>query len=85
MRCHYEFHLSMGMAAIFIVEDGPTESTSLPAPPSEFLTCNHAHRLVPNELYLKNTNTTGARVNEAWEINTTTTFLNKHIIMTTFI
>jgi len=55
----------MGMAAIFIVEDGPTESTSLPAPPSEFLTCNHAHRLVPNELDLKNTNTTGARVNEA--------------------
>ncbi|PUZ45615.1 hypothetical protein GQ55_8G239000 [Panicum hallii var. hallii] len=67
VHCHYEFHLSMGMAAIFIVEDGPTEGTSLPAPPSsEFLPCNHAHRLVPNdELYLKNTNTTGARVNEA--------------------
>ncbi|VAH98829.1 unnamed protein product [Triticum turgidum subsp. durum] len=37
IHCHYEFHLSMGMAAVFIVEDGPTVDTSLPPPPRYFL------------------------------------------------
>nr|CAB3477489.1 unnamed protein product [Digitaria exilis] len=41
MHCHYEFHLSMGMAAVFIVEDGPTSSTSLPPPPMDFATCGN--------------------------------------------
>ncbi|EEC66776.1 hypothetical protein OsI_33164 [Oryza sativa Indica Group] len=36
MHCHFEFHLSMGMAAVFIVEDGPTVDTSLPPPPEDF-------------------------------------------------
>ncbi|KAL6641655.1 hypothetical protein ACP70R_019836 [Stipagrostis hirtigluma subsp. patula] len=40
MHCHYEFHLSMGMIAIFIVEDGPTVDTSLPPPPADFPTCD---------------------------------------------
>lgn len=39
MHCHYEFHLSMGMAAVFIVEDGPTAGKSLPPPPMDFATC----------------------------------------------
>ncbi|KAK8448072.1 hypothetical protein SEVIR_8G212200v4 [Setaria viridis] len=64
MHCHYEFHLSMGMAAIFIVEDGPTVETSLPPPPLELLACNHGHHVVPNELYHKTTETEFARVNE---------------------
>ncbi|KAL6606244.1 hypothetical protein ACP70R_041897 [Stipagrostis hirtigluma subsp. patula] len=40
MHCHYGFHLSMGMAAVFIVEDGPTANTSLPPPPADLPTCN---------------------------------------------
>ncbi|RCV39280.1 hypothetical protein SETIT_8G210600v2 [Setaria italica] len=64
MHCHYEFHFSMGMAAIFIVEDGPTVRTSLPPPPLELLACNHVHHVVPNELYLKTTETEFAGVNE---------------------
>ncbi|TKW15151.1 hypothetical protein SEVIR_5G217600v4 [Setaria viridis] len=41
MHCHYEFHLSMGMAAMFIVEDGPTVGRSLPPPPMDFATCGN--------------------------------------------
>lgn len=37
IHCHFEFHLAMGMAAVFIVEDGPTPNTSLPPPPPGFL------------------------------------------------
>jgi laccase len=29
----------MGMAAVFIVEDGPTAGKSLPPPPMDFATC----------------------------------------------
>jgi laccase len=47
MHCHYEFHLSMGMAAVFIVEDGPTMDTSLPPPPVNFPTCGHDIDLMP--------------------------------------
>ncbi|RCV39319.1 hypothetical protein SETIT_8G214000v2 [Setaria italica] len=39
MHCHYEFHLSMGMAAVFIVDDSTTADTSLPPPPADFPTC----------------------------------------------
>ncbi|TKW02134.2 hypothetical protein SEVIR_8G221600v4 [Setaria viridis] len=63
MHCHYEFHFSMGMAVIFIVEDGPTVGTSLPPPPLE-PACNHGHHVVPNDLYLKTTETEFAGVNE---------------------
>ncbi|XP_062225118.1 laccase-15-like [Phragmites australis] len=53
MHCHFEFHLSMGMAALFIVEDGPTVDTSLPPPPADILTCDPNDGLMPNEFYLQ--------------------------------
>ncbi|RCV39290.1 hypothetical protein SETIT_8G211500v2 [Setaria italica] len=53
MHCHYEFHLSMGMAAVFIVEDGPTNDTSLPRLPVNFPTIGQDINLMPNDLYLK--------------------------------
>uniref|UniRef100_A0A0D9XR10 Laccase n=1 Tax=Leersia perrieri TaxID=77586 RepID=A0A0D9XR10_9ORYZ len=39
LHCHFEFHIIMGMATAFIVEDGPTPETSLPPPPPEFKRC----------------------------------------------
>ncbi|XP_062197637.1 laccase-15-like [Phragmites australis] len=53
MHCHYEFHLSMGMTALFIVQDGPTVDTSLPPPPVNFLTCDHDNSLIQDEFYLQ--------------------------------
>ncbi|CAN6326302.1 unnamed protein product [Urochloa humidicola] len=50
-HCHYEFHLSMGMTAVFIVEDGPTVNTSLPPPPADFPSCSRS--IVPDEYYLQ--------------------------------
>lgn len=50
---HFDFHLSMGLAAVFIVEDGPTVDTSLPAPPVDFPTCGHDGTVMPDECYLK--------------------------------
>ncbi len=47
-HCHYEFHISMGMTALFIVEDGPTLATSLPPPPT-----NHDSKSARDELYLQ--------------------------------
>ncbi|XP_034607165.1 laccase-15 [Setaria viridis] len=41
MHCHFEFHMTMGMVGLFIVEDGPTVDTSLPAPPADFPSCGH--------------------------------------------
>ncbi|KAL6654342.1 hypothetical protein ACP70R_007807 [Stipagrostis hirtigluma subsp. patula] len=55
MHCHYEFHLSMGMAALFIVEDGPTVDTSLPPPPKDFQTCGHDDRLMQDKFYSQST------------------------------
>ncbi|CAD6252954.1 unnamed protein product [Miscanthus lutarioriparius] len=52
MHCHYDFHLSMGMAAVFIVEDGTTADTSLPPPPV-FSSCSHDNSLKPQEFFLK--------------------------------
>ena len=52
MHCHYDFHLSMGMAAVFIVEDGTTADTSLPPPPV-FSSCSHDNSLMPQEFFLK--------------------------------
>ncbi|KAL6611214.1 hypothetical protein ACP70R_039142 [Stipagrostis hirtigluma subsp. patula] len=39
LHCHFEFHIVMGMATAFIVENGPTPETSLPPPPPEFKRC----------------------------------------------
>ncbi|KAG2558957.1 putative laccase-18 [Panicum virgatum] len=39
LHCHFEFHIVMGMAMAFIVEDGPTPETSLPPPPAGFQRC----------------------------------------------
>ncbi|RCV39294.1 hypothetical protein SETIT_8G211800v2 [Setaria italica] len=52
MHCHFEFHQSMGMIALFIVEDGPTANTSLPSPPVDFLTYGDDNNLMPDEYYL---------------------------------
>ncbi|BAF28716.1 laccase-19 precursor [Oryza sativa Japonica Group] len=41
LHCHFEFHIIMGMATAFIVEDGPTPETSLPPPPPEFKRCGN--------------------------------------------
>nr|CAB3490434.1 unnamed protein product [Digitaria exilis] len=50
MHCHFEFHLAMGMAAVFIVEDGPSSNASLPPPPVDFPTRgNH----MSEEFYLQ--------------------------------
>jgi laccase len=44
----------MGMAAVFIVEDGPTADTSLPPPPADFPTCcANDHNSLADELSLK--------------------------------
>ncbi|TKW02063.1 hypothetical protein SEVIR_8G220200v4 [Setaria viridis] len=54
IHCHFEFHLTMGMAAVFIVEDGPTMDTSLPPPPANFPTyCGHDDNLLSDELCLQ--------------------------------
>jgi laccase len=39
LHCHFEFHIVMGMATAFIVENGPTPETSLPPPPPEYKRC----------------------------------------------
>ncbi|KAF8672969.1 hypothetical protein HU200_049037 [Digitaria exilis] len=54
MHCHYEFHLTMGMAAVFIVEDGATVHASLPPPPADFPRyCVYGDDLLPDELCLQ--------------------------------
>ncbi|RCV39284.1 hypothetical protein SETIT_8G211000v2 [Setaria italica] len=54
IHCHYEFHLTMGMAAVFLVEDGPTVDTSLPPPPSNFQTYRDCDdNVLPDELCLQ--------------------------------
>ena len=54
MHCHFDFHNTMGMAAVFIVEDGPTVASILPPPPDDLPNCNHDDDNVFNELYLYN-------------------------------
>ncbi|KQJ99779.1 laccase-20 [Brachypodium distachyon] len=39
MHCHFEFHIAMGMAAVFEVENGPTLEMSLPPPPLDLPKC----------------------------------------------
>ncbi|CAM0870912.1 unnamed protein product [Alopecurus aequalis] len=43
LHCHYGFHLSMGMAVAFVVQDGPTLSTTLPPPPIGLPRCDHLY------------------------------------------
>ena len=50
MHCHYELHVSIGMAAVFIIEDGPTVASILPPPPDDLPKCNHDDDGVFNEL-----------------------------------
>ncbi|RCV39288.1 hypothetical protein SETIT_8G211300v2 [Setaria italica] len=54
MHCHYEFHLTMGMVALFIVEDGQTTNTSLPSPPADIQAYGNANNLMPDKYYLQN-------------------------------
>ncbi|CAO2149918.1 unnamed protein product [Urochloa humidicola] len=53
MHCHYEFHLMMGMAAVFIVEDGPSVDSVLPPPPVNHPKCDLVNCLMENELYMR--------------------------------
>ncbi|KAE8790754.1 laccase-20-like [Hordeum vulgare] len=39
LHCHFEFHMAMGMAAVFEVDNGPTLETTLPPPPSDLPKC----------------------------------------------
>ncbi|KAF5183483.1 Laccase [Thalictrum thalictroides] len=39
VHCHREAHLTWGLNMAFVVENGPTPSTSLPPPPSDLPTC----------------------------------------------
>jgi laccase len=43
----------MGMAAAFIVEDGPTTNTSLPPPPLHFPSQSRNDNLVPNQYHIQ--------------------------------
>ncbi|KAG0463347.1 hypothetical protein HPP92_019416 [Vanilla planifolia] len=36
MHCHLDAHLSLGLAMVFEVEDGPTQFSKLPPPPPDF-------------------------------------------------
>ncbi|XP_058215399.1 laccase-7-like isoform X2 [Rhododendron vialii] len=40
MHCHLDAHLSWGLATAFVVENGPTLSTSLPPPPPDLPLCS---------------------------------------------
>ncbi|CAI9783295.1 unnamed protein product [Fraxinus pennsylvanica] len=39
MHCHLDVHLPWGLATAFVVENGPTPSTSLPPPPPDLPKC----------------------------------------------
>ncbi|KAL3639456.1 Laccase-7 [Castilleja foliolosa] len=39
MHCHLDVHLPWGLATAFVVENGPTPSTTLPPPPPDFPKC----------------------------------------------
>ncbi|GLT52670.1 hypothetical protein SLA2020_259950 [Shorea laevis] len=38
-HCHLDEHISVGMATAFVVENGPTPSTTLPPPPADLPQC----------------------------------------------
>ncbi|GJM90622.1 hypothetical protein PR202_ga06922 [Eleusine coracana subsp. coracana] len=62
MHCHYEFHLSMGMTALIIVEDGPTVDTSLPPPPADFRSCITDGDILQDEFYFQSKKSEISRV-----------------------
>jgi laccase len=39
MHCHIDAHLSVSLAMVFDVEDGPTLDTALPPPPRDLPKC----------------------------------------------
>ncbi|KAG9144874.1 hypothetical protein Leryth_025616, partial [Lithospermum erythrorhizon] len=39
IHCHMEPHLAIGLGTIFLVENGPTTSTTLPPPPTDLPRC----------------------------------------------
>ncbi|KAI4342576.1 hypothetical protein MLD38_027189 [Melastoma candidum] len=39
MHCHLDVHLPLGLAMAFVVENGPTPSTTLPPPPQDLPRC----------------------------------------------
>jgi laccase len=39
LHCHFEFHIAMGMATVFEVDDGPLLGDTLPPPPSDLPKC----------------------------------------------
>ncbi|XP_068669434.1 laccase-7-like [Aristolochia californica] len=39
MHCHMDLHLQWGLATAFVVENGPTASSTLPPPPSDLPRC----------------------------------------------
>ncbi|KAI8016682.1 Laccase-9 [Camellia lanceoleosa] len=39
MHCHMDVHLPWGLSMAFVVENGPTSSTSLPPPPADLPQC----------------------------------------------
>jgi len=39
MHCHFDTHITWGLATAFVVEDGPTPETSLPPPPPDLPFC----------------------------------------------
>ncbi|CAL4979169.1 unnamed protein product [Urochloa decumbens] len=49
MHCHFEYHMSMGMVAVFIVEDGSSPDTSLPPPPADYPKCDQAEQLADQQ------------------------------------
>ncbi|CAN6204040.1 unnamed protein product [Urochloa humidicola] len=49
VHCHFEFHLTMGMATVFIVDNGPTIDTSLPPPPEKFPIFGPEDNIIPDE------------------------------------
>ncbi|CAM0948455.1 unnamed protein product [Alopecurus aequalis] len=46
MHCHFGYHQSSGMAAAFVVEDGPTLNTSLPPLPIDLPACGQHNTAV---------------------------------------
>ncbi|XP_066333870.1 laccase-15-like [Miscanthus floridulus] len=43
LHCHYEFHVAVGMATVFVTEDGPTVGSALPPPPADLPKCGGGH------------------------------------------
>ncbi|KAH7867028.1 hypothetical protein Vadar_028026 [Vaccinium darrowii] len=41
MHCHFDTHITWGLATAFVVEDGPTLETSLPPPPPDLPLCSN--------------------------------------------